>query len=191
MLGTSTHKQKISDDQIGVLAQGICERSWWNKQSEDKAKFIVTLNTVVVGVVNGLVFIGADEVRSVRLLYTSPTWILVVLAGLALIGSYLFVLRAMWPRHRSRDMSLPKSERLWFFGDLASMRRHEYEAAVASWTEENLERTMVAQNHILSRNVWTKHQALNWGSAFSIVALILLLALGIAYGTVVASASTE
>jgi len=44
----------------------------WYKQSEEKGKFLVTLNTLVVGVVNGLVFIGADKVRAVGLLYTVP-----------------------------------------------------------------------------------------------------------------------
>jgi hypothetical protein len=159
----------------------------WYKQSEEKAKFLVTLNTLVVGVVNGLVFIGADKVRTVGLLYTGPIWVLLALSGIALVGSYLFILRAMWPRHRSHDASLPKSERMWFFGDVASMTRQDYGEVMVEWTERDVERTMIAQNHILSENVWTKHEALDWATACTIVALILLFALGVAYGIAVAN----
>jgi len=76
---------------------------------------------------------------------------------------------------------------MWFFGDVASMTRQDYETAVVEWTEQDLERTMIAQNHILSKNVWTKHEALNWAIAFTIVALMLLFALGVAYGIAVAN----
>jgi hypothetical protein len=78
----------------------------WYKQSEEKASFLMTLNTLVVGVVNGLVFIGADNVRTVRFFYTWPIWILLALSGLALVGSFLCILRAMWPRHHAIDNSL-------------------------------------------------------------------------------------
>jgi len=157
----------------------------WYKQSEEKATFLVTLNTVVVGVVNGLVFIGTDKIQAVGLLYTVPIWILLALSGLALTGSYLFILRAMWPRHHSRDASLKNSERMWFFGDVASMSREDYARVVVEWTEQGLERTLIAQNHILSRNVWTKHEALNWAIVFTITALMLLFAIGVAYGIAV------
>ena len=159
----------------------------WYKQSEDKAKFLVTLNTLVVGVVNGLVFIGADKVKAVRPLYTVPVWVLLALSGIALLGSYFFILRAMWPRHHSRDAALKASERIWFFGDVASMTRQEYRAAIVDWTDKDLEATLIVQNHILSNNVWIKHEALNWAIAFTIAALMLLFGLGVAYGIAVAN----
>jgi len=159
----------------------------WYKQSEEKAKFLVTLDTLVIGAVNGLVFIGADKVRAVRPLYNMPIWILLALSGIALVGSYLFVLRAMWPRHHARGTSLDVSERIWFFGDIASMTGKEHRKAMADWDKHDLEATMTAQNYILSRNVWIKHEALNWAIALTIVALVLLFALGIAYGVAVAN----
>lgn len=67
------------------------------------------------------------------------------------------------------------------------MTGEEYRILVAEWTEQDLERTMIFQNHILSGNVWIKHDALNWAIAFTIVALMLLYALGMAYGIVVAN----
>jgi hypothetical protein len=163
----------------------------WYKQSEEKAKFLVGLNTLVVGVVNGLVFVGADKMRAVRDIYSAPIWLLLGLSGVALVASYLFVLRAMWPRHHARDLRLELMERLWFFGDIAAMSREEHRAAIAIWTEQDLEKTMVAQNHILSRNVWVKHEALNWAVALTIIALVLILALGLAYGISVANSTLQ
>lgn len=154
----------------------------WYKQSEEKAKFLVTLNTVVVGVVNGLVFVGADKVREVGRVYTIPIWVLLALSGVALVGSYVFILRTLWPRHHALDVSLKNSERMWFFGDVASMTRQDYGTAIAECSNEDIEQTMIAQNHILAGNVWTKHEAINWAIVFTIVALILLFALGVAYG---------
>jgi hypothetical protein len=157
----------------------------WYKQSEEKAKFLVSLNTLAVGVVNGLVFLGADKIKSARLLYTAPIWLLLALSGMALISSYLLTLRAMWPRHYWRDASLKRSQRMWFFGDVASMSREDFAATMAEWSEQDLEQTLVAQNRILSKSVWTKHESLNWAIAFTIVALMLLFGLGVAYGIAV------
>jgi hypothetical protein len=159
----------------------------WYRQSEEKAKFIVTLNTLVVGVVNGLVFIGAEKVGAVRRVYTAPIWLLLTLSGIALLGSYIFTLRAIWPRHHARDATLKRSERLWFFGDVASMTRKSYQAAMAHWTERDLEGTMIVQNHLFSTNVWVKHENLNRAIVCTIVALMFLFGLGVAYGIAVAS----
>ena len=74
---------------------------------------------------------------------------------------------------------------MWFFGDVASMSREDFAATMAEWSEQDLEQTMVAQNRILSKSVWTKHESLIWAIAFTIVALMLLFGLGVAYGIAV------
>lgn len=163
----------------------------WYRQSEEKAKFLVGLNTLVVGVVNGLVFVGADKMRAVRDVYSVSIWLLLGLSGAALVGSYLYVLRAMWPRHHGRNLELNSVEKLWFFGDIAARSMEEHRAAMANWSEQDLEKTMVVQNYILSRNVWVKHEALNWAIALTIAALILLFMLGLAYGTAVANSALQ
>ena len=59
--------------------------SWYN-QSENKAKYLVTINTLIVGATSGLVFVGADKVSVVRPLYTMRIWFLLALSGLALVS---------------------------------------------------------------------------------------------------------
>jgi hypothetical protein len=159
----------------------------WYKQAEEKAKFLVTVNTLVVGAVNGLVFIAADQIMLVRFLYTWPIWPLLALSGIAVVGSYFYILRAIWPRHHARDGSLKTNEQIWFFGDIAAMSREEHKKALEDWTERDLEATLIAQNHILSKNVWIKHEALNWAITLTIIALVLLFSLGMCYGISVAN----
>jgi hypothetical protein len=42
----------------------------WYKRAEDKAGLLIGLNTLALGVVNGLVFVGADGIRAAQGLYT-------------------------------------------------------------------------------------------------------------------------
>jgi hypothetical protein len=93
----------------------------WYKQIEEKAKSIVSVNTLAVGVVNGPVFIAADKVRAARSLYTMPIWVLLALSDLALIASYLFVLRALCPHGQLRNKILNKIQKK---GEIA--HRHLY-----------------------------------------------------------------
>jgi hypothetical protein len=153
----------------------------WYKQSEEKAQFLVTINTVIAGIVNGLVFLAPEELTRASAVYTAPVWILLILSGLTLIGSCVFILRAVWARHRGPSPALKPTERLWFFGDIAAMTREEHHALVREWSEEQMEATMTAQNHILAGNVRRKFDALNMAISLTIASLILLFALGFAY----------
>jgi Family of unknown function (DUF5706) len=161
----------------------------WYKRAEDKAGLLIGLNTLALGVVNGLVFVGADEIRAVQGFYTPWIGALLALAGLALVASYLQVLRAVRSRHDVGDTATEPAERLWFFGDIAAMSREQHREAMATWDERTLERSLLSQVHILSRNVVAKHAALNRAVTCTVTALLLLLALGIVYGVAVASAS--
>jgi Family of unknown function (DUF5706) len=165
----------------------------WYKRAEDKAGLLIGLNTLALGVVNGLVFVGADEIRAVRGLYTPLIAGLLALAGLALIASYLQLLRVVRSRHDVGDdvgdMATEPTDRLWFFGDIAGMSREQHREAMAAWDERTLERSLLSQVHILSRNVVAKHTALNRAVTCTVIALLLVLALGIAYGVAVGSAS--
>lgn len=153
----------------------------WYRQAEEKAKFLVGVNTLAVGVVNALVFVGADDIGQVRALYSRPLWLLLAGCALALAASYLLVLRAIWPRHHAADGPLSPDETLWFFGHVAARTREAHRAAMAGWSEQKLEASLVAQNHALSRNVWTKHEALGQATVCTVLALVLLLALGMVY----------
>jgi hypothetical protein len=162
----------------------------WYKQAETKSSFLVTVNTLVVGVVNGLVFVGVDKVSHVKNIYSVAIWILLSMCGLSLVGSYLFILRAVWARHhREAAKNLTDKEKLWFFGHLASMSRDQHKTLLNQFSEEHLEATMSAQNFILSHNVNTKYNSLNFAISLTIISVILLFALGIAYAIAVAQSS--
>lgn len=130
-------------------------------------------------------FVGADKMRAVRDIYTIPIWLLLGLSGIALLLSFIFILRAMWPRHHARDPMLQNTEKLWFFGDVASLSRDVHRSTMDGCTEQDLEATMVAAIYNLSKNVWIKHNAINWAMAHTIAALIFLFGLGLAYAIAV------
>jgi hypothetical protein len=161
----------------------------WYKQSETKSNFLVTINTLVVGVVNGLVFVGVDKVARVKAVYGVSIWCLLALCGLSLVGSYLLILKAVWARHRGEVIQLEDTEKLWFFGHVAGMSRDEHKELLTQWSEEKLEATMSAQIYILSRNVNLKYDSLNMAISLTIVSLILLFFLGIAYAIAAANAT--
>lgn len=153
----------------------------WYKQSEEKARFLVTINTVIAGIVNGLVFLAPEKLTQAKAVYTAPVCILLILSSVALIGSCVFILRAVWARHRGWSATLKPTERLWFFGDIAAMTREEHEKLVRDWSEEQMEATMTVQNHILAGNARKKFDALNVAISLTVASLMLLFALGFAY----------
>ena len=67
------------------------------------------------------------------------------------------------------------------------MSQDEHKKLMGQWSEENLEATMSAQNFILSKNVSIKFDSLNRAISLTIVSLILLFGLGIAYAIAVAN----
>jgi len=197
MEGNDPAEAAVSDTHRSDVANGMSRLDYllklydnllgWYRQAEEKAKFLVTVNTFAVGVVNGLVFFGADRISPVVRTHAALIWTILALCGATLIGSYVFVLGAVWPRHHWLDVKLKPSQRMWFFGDINAMSMDEFAAGVHEWSDSSLEETMIAQTHILSRSVWRKHEALNWAIALTICSLVSLLGLGVAFAIAVAT----
>jgi hypothetical protein len=79
----------------------------WYKISEGKATFLVTINTVVAGGVTALVFNEGSKLVNLLPVYRLPVFCALVLAGVALLASYGFILRAMWARHPPAELLAP------------------------------------------------------------------------------------
>jgi hypothetical protein len=153
----------------------------WYKQSEEKARFLITINTVVAGIVNGLVFLTPSALAQAKTVYTAPVWILLILLSAALIGSCIFILLGVGARHHGTPLKLLPTDRLWFFGHIAGMTWDEYEKLVRGWSEDQMDATMTVQNYILAVNVQKKFDALNLAISLTVASLALLFALGFAY----------
>lgn len=161
----------------------------WYRQSEEKAKFLVAINTTVASVASGLVFVATDRAGS---RFDGVAALLLLLLGLALLLSFGFILHAVWARHTARDDALPDTARLWFFGDVARLPPDRHRQALESLTEEalpgQLEAMLASQSRILSAHVWRKHQALNLAIVFTVLSVGLLFALGIAHAGLITAA---
>jgi hypothetical protein len=67
----------------------------WYKQSEDKTKFLITINTAVVTVASSLVFVSSGKTHAAELLLDGQvSALLLVLVSLLL--SFGCILRAVW-----------------------------------------------------------------------------------------------
>jgi len=150
----------------------------WYHQAESKGTLLHAINGVLVTAVNGLVFLkgGQAEMRH------SPGMLaLLALSAVCVVGSYLFMLKAVWARHHGREPPLMDKEKLWFFGHVASLPRETYKRLLDPFVEADIEATMLAQNHILARNVTTKFNALNWAISLTIAAIIAFFLMGLVY----------
>jgi hypothetical protein len=152
----------------------------WYRQAEDKSKFLVTINTFAGGLVNALLLVASNKVARVGALYSFSIWGLLLLTAIALVASFIFILIAVYARHRGSEPELNSNEKLWFFGHIAEMTREDYQARMRNCSAADIEATMTAQNHILAGNVKTKFDALNRAMALTIATLILLFLLGVA-----------
>lgn len=159
----------------------------WYRRAEDKARFVIGLDTVLLGVVNGLVFVGAEEARAARVVRAAGRYPAGArrsrAGGLLPTGAAGGAFASRGPRRRGladgADVVLRR-----YRGDepRAASRGH------GRLDEAGFERSLISQNHVLSRHVAAKYVAVNRAAACGIVALLLLFALGLVYGWAVAGA---
>lgn len=157
----------------------------WYRQAESKGALLHAINGALVAALNGLVFVGADKFKNVHVTYGQGIKVLLVLTSACVVASYLFMLKAVWARHHGREPRLTDKEKLWFFGHVAAMPRETYKSGLDPFDERDVVATMLAQNHILSRNVATKFDALNWAISLTIAAIVSFFVLGMVYASAV------
>ncbi len=153
----------------------------WYRQAESKATLLHAINGALVAGISGLVFVNPERFNGLTVEYGKAIQVLLMLAAICVVLSYLFMLRAVWARHHGSEPVLEDRERLWFFGHVAAMPRETYKRLLKPFSEADIEATMIEQNHILSRNVTTKFSALNWAISLTIAAIILFFIMGVVY----------
>jgi Family of unknown function (DUF5706) len=140
-----------------------------------------TINGLLVGAINALVFAGKSQLHELGSVYSTAIFALLGLTGTCLVASYLFMLKAVWARHHGGDAELSTREKLWFFAHVGAIPLATYKQLLDPFNQADIEATMFAQNHILSRNVATKFDAWNTATSLTIAAVVLFFLLGIVY----------
>jgi hypothetical protein len=157
----------------------------WYTRSEEKAKFLLSVDTAVVSVCTGLIFVGADDAAFVAAFLRGPMLWLLLALGLTVVLSFAGILDVLWARQATRDTNAPQADRLWFFGDIAEMSRERHATAIVALSDATLstrlEAMLISQCHTLSVNVVRKHRALNWAISSTMAAVVLLFALAATY----------
>jgi hypothetical protein len=157
----------------------------WYRQAESKGTLLHAINGALVAALNGLVFVGAEKLKNVHVTYNQSIKTLLILTSVCVVASYLFMLKAVWARHHGREPALSDKEKLWFFGHVAAMSRETYKRLLDPFVEADVVATMLSKNHILSQNVATKFDALNWAISLTIAAIVLFFILGMVYASAV------
>ena len=153
----------------------------WYRQAESKTTLLHAIYGALVAGFSGLVFVSPERFNGLNVEYSKVIQVLLMLAAICVVLSYLFMLKAVWARHHGSEPVLNDKEKLWFFGHVAAMPRETYKRLLEPFSEANIEATMLAQNYILSRNVSTKFNALNWAISLTIAAIILFFIMGVVY----------
>jgi hypothetical protein len=155
----------------------------WYKQAEAKSKFLHAINGLVAGIVNWLVFKG-DKAAPIQGIYKGWLLFLLYLVAICVIGSYGFMLQAVWARHHEdKKLKLADDQKLWFFGHLAKMDHGEFKNLLDPFDPKKIVASMLSQNQILSKNVKTKFDALNNAITLTTAALILIFLVGLLYAS--------
>lgn len=153
----------------------------WYRQAESKATLLHAINGALVAGISGLVFVNPERFNGLTVEYGKAIQVLLMLVAICVVLSYLFMLKAVWARHHGSEPVLEDKEKLWFFGHVAAMPRETYKRLLEPFSEADIEATMLASNHILSRNVITKFDALNRAISLTIAAIILFFIMGVVY----------
>lgn len=155
----------------------------WYRHCEEKAKFIIAINTALVSVFAGIVFAGGGARMPATAIGNGGVAALLVMLGISVLASLLAVLRVLWARHYVVDTTLPEDMRVWFFGDIAGLSREAYARSIAAIPEDALdarvEAMLTSQVHILATSVMRKHRALNWAIGFTMAAVACQCLLGV------------
>jgi hypothetical protein len=178
-----THRERMHPmDKLTYLFKQYDDILGWYHQAESKSTLLHAINGLLVGALNVLVFVGVNRPNE-RLIYSSALYVLLALTGGCVVSSYLFMLKAVWARHHGGALDLSDREKVWFFGHVGAVQLGNYKKLLDPFNVNDIEATMIAENHILARNVTTKFDALNYATSLTTAAVVLFFIVGIVYAT--------
>ena len=153
---------------------------YWQQHAQQLSRFVLAINTAIVGIFNGLYFAGNGKLAE-KITIDNPLAIaLLALCSLALIASFLFFFRSIWAKHNKGPEQLDTNEKLWFFGHVASMSKDSFFEALKEWSEEDAISSLQSQIHIVSGNLRSRFTNVNISFTCTGIALVSLFFIGIA-----------
>lgn len=133
------------------------------KTADTKASMVITLNGVVIGFV-------INKLRNVLSVFFQNFWFnaMLVVGGIALIFSYWFTLRLIFP-----NLSNKSGNGIIFWEDISKIELKDYYSKVKYYA--NILDEMIKQNYYLAKTATRKYNLLKFSFIFSYIGYILIL----------------
>jgi hypothetical protein len=179
------HAQAMYDRVIG-----------WYESAERKAQLILTLDGIFLSFLSASAFQKAGDLRETTDSFGPETWALLALMAIALLGSIVSAVTALFSRmysdaemegyleRRGVQRDRPESYRpsvTWFFQDLAQLDPQALSATLLR-ADAGYAVSVLAENVVaLARNVVKKHRFVNWGFILAGATLVFFLAALVSY----------
>jgi hypothetical protein len=184
--GNTEYVRRLYDDVLG-----------WYRSADSKAQVALALDGGFVAILTGAVFTDPQKLQAVLARFNSVTWSLLALMALSWLGSIGAALYCLWSRTYSpaevrqqirqaeseshNSSTYPPGPIMWFFQLIEGLDRQKFQATLEAAGYEFEIKTLGLEICILSKNVRTKHVAVNIAFILAAITLILFLAAGTSY----------
>jgi hypothetical protein len=151
-----------------------------NKNLVNRAQVVLTLDGVILDIVGAGARASPSSLRNVADSFGWSTWVLLAVAGVALVASILCCAQAtastFWKKLFVTATDTPplEPEHMWFFRDLAKHAAHPetFIARGTKMSEEDEVRARLSQSLAMAPNVLDRARQVN--TAFALLAITLI-----------------
>ena len=168
----------------------------WYDNADSKAQVVLAIDGAFLAFLTGAIFGKPDDLRAVFGTFSVWTWSLLAVMTLCLMGSVISAIWCLWSRtyspaklqefvqaaQREKNNSAqyaPKA--MWFFQMVANLEERRFRTTLEAVNGSFEIEAIASQIQILSRNVRTKHRAVNTGFVLAAMTLILFFFAGLSY----------
>lgn len=168
----------------------------WYDNADTKAQIVLAIDGAFLAFLTGAIFAKPGDLRAIVGSFSSLTWSLLALMVLCLIASVISAIWCLWSRIYSvrklrefiADAQRAKAgpaqfapKVMWFFQMVANLEQSQFRASLEAVDVSFEIEAMASEIQILSRNVRTKHRAVNAGFVLSATTLIVFFFAGLSY----------
>jgi hypothetical protein len=168
----------------------------WYDNADSKAQVVLAIDGAFMAFLTGAIFAKPGDLREIVGSFSVWTWSLLALMTLCLMASVSSAIYCLWSRIYSAgqlqelveaaqrakgdsDQYAPKW--MWFFQMVANLEEKRFHTTLEAVDGPFETEAMAAQIQILSRNVRTKHRAVNAGFVLAAMTLVLFFLAGLSY----------
>jgi hypothetical protein len=168
----------------------------WYSNADTKAQVVLAIDGGFLAFLTNAIFAKPEDLKAIVALFSSVTWMLLILTTLSLVLSIISAIVCLWSRvysprqlralveatSRGEPATIHYVPQLmWFFQIVGCLDQARFRRTLEEFDASAEIKAMASQIHILGNNVRAKHRAVNAGFLLAATTLILFLASGLSY----------